>query len=148
MPASQLVQAVDRVEPAYLPAAQSVQDEAPKPEYFPVPQVEQYVEAVASDALPAEQAVQVDAPDEEYFPIAQSGQDEDFVRATAFPAAQLSHELTPPKEKVPARQSVHPIDAEVPIDLVPSRQLTHVDWAINELYDPPGQAVQEITTPP
>ena len=89
--------------------------------------------AVASDALPAVQAVQTEAPKEEYFPIKQSVQDDDCVTLVAFPAAQLSQELTPPKEKVPARQSVQPTDADVPTDLVPDKQLMHVDWAVNEL---------------
>ncbi len=89
--------------------------------------------AAASDALPAVQSVQTEAPKEENFPIKQSVQVDDLVRLVAFPPAQLSQELTPPKEKVPARQSVQPTDADAPTDLVPDKQLTHVDWAVKEL---------------
>ena len=89
--------------------------------------------------------MQLDAPDDEYFPIEQSVHEEDFTALAAFPAAQLSHVLTPPAENVPAAQSAQAVEALVPTDLVPVAHVKQLDWAVRDVYEPPGQAEHEVT---
>ena len=135
--------AVEPVEPAYFPAAQSVQVEAPAEEYFPALHVLQNVDPMASEALPAAQSVQSEAPEELYLPIAQSVQEVALVTLVYFPEGQLSQVDTPPMLYVPAVQAVQPVDADVPTDLEPAAQDVHVDWLVKAVYEPPGQAAHD-----
>ena len=79
-------------EPEYLPAAQSVQTEAPAAEYLPAVQLLQSLALVFApepEYLPAAQSVQAGAP-AEYFPASQLVQTSLVVPTAAwyFPAAQ------------------------------------------------------------
>jgi hypothetical protein len=74
LPAKQLSHLEAPESALYLPAAQSVQTEAPAPEYFPAPQAVQ-TEAPAPEYLPAVQLVQaVDPALAAYFPAPQERQ--------------------------------------------------------------------------
>jgi hypothetical protein len=61
-PATQLVQTVEAVSFAYLPASQLLQAVTPATEYWPATQLLQTVEAAAAANLPASQLAQVEAP--------------------------------------------------------------------------------------
>ena len=71
VPASQVVQQVEAVPAAYLPAKQRVQADAAAAEYVPAAQMVQ-VEAISAENVPATQLVQtVEATDAEYLPAPQ-----------------------------------------------------------------------------
>ena len=62
LPATQLVQAVDRTTWPYFPASQSIQTEAPAAEYLPSAQLVQLEAPIAAENVPAVQMVQAEAP--------------------------------------------------------------------------------------
>ncbi len=119
----------------YFPAAQSVQTEAPAPEYLPATQMPQSVALVFAsepENLPAAQSVQTEAAVEEYFPVAQLMQ-----------AAELVCAVDP--EYVPAPQGVHVSTLVCAVDpeYVPAGQRVQTEAPANE-YVPASQSVQEV----